>query len=441
MKTRIFLSLLIFLISFNLRSQVAKYTVVETYQIPGKASGLAFDGTYLYSGIYGVGGDEVYQIDTSDGSSVLLCSGPMDDAYGMTFDGQYLWTTFHNAGSLPAWAIQFDASGMQLDTFVLMTTYISGIEYDNGLFWVAAYYSPDGAIYKVDTAGNIYSQFPSPFNQPWDLCLEHEFLWIADYYNNTIDKVDTTGNLVESHPSLGDRPAGITFDGKYLWYAAGPLNDSSTLYKVEIDVIQEPKIQIPVVNHDFGDVLAGGTGTWNATFKNIGTADLVIDSITFKMTSSPMSCATALPVTVLPGDSTAIDFMFIPIIGGIVHDTAIVYSNSAIAAPELTLRGNGTTVGINEKEAIKGFSVYPNPLVDQTEIYFVLEENENVSVSIYNLLGERIREIKNENLTKGEHRILWDARDENNILQSPGMYFCRITGESFEVSECLILTK
>lgn len=431
--------IVLFLVSFlNLNSQ-SKFTVLATYQIPGKASGLAFDGSSLYCGIYGVGGDKVYQIDTSDGSSVFLCTGPMDDAYGLCYDGQYFWTTFHNAGSQPAWAIRFDASGTQLDTFELMTTYMSGIEYDNGYFWVAAYYGPDGEIYKTDTGGNIHKQFPSPFAQPWDLCLQDEYLWIADYYNNTIDKVDTSGNLIDSQPSLGDRPAGITFDGKYLWYVAGPLNDSSTLYKVEIDITQEPKIMIPVADHDFGDVLVGGSGVWNAKVRNIGNADLQIDSIIFNATASPFSSATILPVIIPAGDSADIEFMFKPLTSGVQYDTAVVYSNSAISAPDLKFRGNGTTVGFEDKKEDAEFSVYPNPFSEIVAIHFAIDKPQNVSLRIFNVIGDIVMEWSNQNLPEGEYRTLWNGTDSYGNKLPKGTYYCVIRFKDDVFTRKLIL--
>ena len=37
------------------------WSIVASYSIPGKASGLAFDGTYIYFGIYGLNGNNVYR--------------------------------------------------------------------------------------------------------------------------------------------------------------------------------------------------------------------------------------------------------------------------------------------------------------------------------------------------------------------------------------------
>jgi len=133
------------------------WSIIATYSIPEGASGLAYDGTNLYCGIYGANGDEVYQIDPSDGSYVLLCSGPQADSFGLTFDGTYLWTTDHPSN--PAIALQFDMSGSQNDQFNLPDQYMSGIAYDTGDFWVATYYPDDPSIiYKMNDTGSILHQ-------------------------------------------------------------------------------------------------------------------------------------------------------------------------------------------------------------------------------------------------------------------------------------------
>ena len=205
------------LLSENATGQASRdWTIVASYEIPGKASGLAWDGTYLYSGIYGSNGDQVYQIDPADGSYSLLCSGPQEDSYGLTFDGTNLWTTDHPSN--PAQAMEFSFSGNLISSFNLPAQYMSGIAYDNGNFWVCAYYNPDGMVYKLDASGNILKQFAAPDAQPWDICTENEYLWIADYWGLMLYKIDTNGTVIESHPSNQYAPAGVVFDGQYLWY-------------------------------------------------------------------------------------------------------------------------------------------------------------------------------------------------------------------------------
>jgi len=211
--------------------------IVATFSIPEGASGLAYDGTYLYCGIYGANGDEVYQIDPDTGSYSLLFEGPQEDAFGLTYDGTYLWTTDHpGSSSTPAVAMQLNMSGSLISQFNLPDHYMSGIAYDTGDFWVATYYPEPATIYKVNATGSILQQFSAPDDQPWDLCLENENLWMADYWGDTLYKIDpTSGNLLENHSSEGVDPAGIVWDGVYLWYCDNGIDyNYDYLYKVAL---------------------------------------------------------------------------------------------------------------------------------------------------------------------------------------------------------------
>lgn len=326
-----------------------EWTVVASYQIPGKASGLAWDGTYLYSGLYSAPGDDnlIYKINPADGSYTLQCAGPFVSAYGLTFDGTYLWTTDHPNSSNPALAIQFDMSGSQVSTFNLPTTYMSGIEWDNNRFWSCAYYNPDGMTYKLTLAGGIITSFPSPNNQPWDICKENDNLWIVDYYANMIYKTDTLGNLLESHPSVGSSPAGITFDGQYLWYCDGELQAQSTLYKIDMGGSGTPVINVPVDSHDYGIVTIGDSPTWNMVVENTGSGDLEITGLVIP-DAVPVFTDFAPPQTITPGNSIEIPLTYQPT-EPIPLNTEITILSSDPVTPEtqVTLTGNAVLNGPN----------------------------------------------------------------------------------------------
>ncbi len=332
-----------------------QWTIVATYSIPEGASGLAYDGTYLYCGIYGSNGSEVYQIDPDTGSYSLLFTGPQQDAFGLTYDGQYLWTTDHpGSPSTPAVAMQLDWRGDLLAQFDLPAHYMSGIAYDNGDFWVARYYPDPSRLYKVDTSGTTLDEFTAPDNQPWDLCIENGHLWMADYWGDTPYKIDpASGTVLESHPSEGVDPAGIVWDGEFLWYCDnGPDYNQDYLYKVDLQGGGTPAINIPVPSHDFGTISIGDSATWLMTVQNTGTADLNITALTFSPPDD-LSSPTGFPVIIPPGGSDQLSVVYAPDDFNPLDATATVVSNDPIHPNvEIILTGHG---------------VYPNPHINLPE--------------------------------------------------------------------------
>ena len=336
---------LLFLLLFSTTLLLAEWSIVATYPVPEGAAGLAFDGTYLYCGIYGANGDKVYRIDPNDGSYQLQFSNPnIGDSFGMTWDGTNLWITDHvTSSSVPATAIELDInSGVILSTFDLPAHYMSGIAYDNGDFWVAAYYEPDGHIYKVDNTGAILQQFAAPDNQPWDLCLENENLWMADYWGDTLYKLDpTNGALLESHPSEGVDPSGIVFDGQYMWYCDnGQGYDQDFLYKVDLGGTGTPAIQLGFDQYDFGNTIIGQPASVELPVTNLGTADLSIDAMNF--TLNDFYTDEVLPIILPPGNSENLTIYFEPSTWGPFSCVLTVESNDPVnPAEEVNLSGYG----------------------------------------------------------------------------------------------------
>lgn len=311
--------------------QNREWTIVASFTIPGKASGLAWDGTYIYSGLYGTTGPDnlIYQIDPEDGSYTLLCTAPQETSYGLCFDGTDFWSTDRTGSYTPAIAVEFDYSGNLLSSFELPATYMSGIEYDQGNFWVCCYYNPDGMVYKLNGSGAILTQFPSPSNQPWAICKENEFLWIADYNANMLYKVETDGTLVESHSSSGIKPSGVTFDGQFLWYCDGELNTQSTLYKVDLGGSGTPEITIPVSSHDYGIVTVGDSPTWDMLVQNTGTGNLVISDVQIPG-GVPVSTTFSTPCTLTPSASVYIPLTYSPTVPGTLSAVVTVISNDPL---------------------------------------------------------------------------------------------------------------
>ena len=275
-QNHLILLLSLFTIAFSAFAQEPKqpdaWSVVASYTLSGKASGLAWDGTYIYYGIYGVDGEKIYKFDPSNGGSTLQCSGAFDDSYGLTYKAPNLVNTYHVTNpSIPATAIEFTMSGTTVSTLDLPDHYMSGIAYDAGNYWVCTYYPDPGTVYEINSSGTVLSQFTPPNDQPWDICLHGADLWIADYWGDMLYKVTTTGTVLESHASESTDPAGIVWDGTHLWYCDGPVGSNSTLYKIDLGGSGTPEITVPVTSHDYGNVTVGSSSTWNCEVQNTGT--------------------------------------------------------------------------------------------------------------------------------------------------------------------------
>jgi len=88
---------------------------------------------------------------------------------------------------------------------------------------------------------------------------------------------------------------------------------------------------------------------------------------------------------------------------------------------------DGNPIGIDNEnlKAPDGFSlsqIFPNPFSDHTTIVYLLEDDANVKISIFNYLGKVVEVIVNKNELKGKHQVEWNA---GNL--PAGVYFIRLT--------------
>jgi hypothetical protein len=391
MRTRysfLFIPLLLAVPELTLDAQEApnSWSIVASYTIPGKASGLAWDGTYIYFGIYGSNGDQVYKFNTTSGQATLQCTGPFNDAFGLTYKSPDLVTISQpSSSSNPASILEFTLAGSQVSTLTLPDHYMSGVAWDNGTWWVCTYYPDPGTVYHLNSSGGIISQFTPPNNQPWDICLQGSDLWIADYYGNTLYKVDASGNLLDSHASQGIKPSGIVYDGTYLWYCDGELGGNSTLYKVDLQGSGTPVIYLPENSHDYGTVTIGNPSTWNCQVQNTGTANLVINSIGIP-TGQPISTTFTTPQTVLPGNSVNVPLTYTPVAAEPLNTQVSINSNDPInPTVEVTLTGNGVYNGPHISLAATSHDWGTRRAGAYSRWYLMLTNDGSTTLSITNL--------------------------------------------------------
>jgi hypothetical protein len=85
-----------------------------------------------------------------------------------------------------------------------------------------------------------------------------------------------------------------------------------------------------------------------------------------------------------------------------------------------------TNIKEEKKVEFDGYQLlknYPNPFNPSTIISYILPEQSNVKIIVYNTLGEEIITLLEKTLNKGEHKIVWNGIDKNNISVPSGVYF------------------
>jgi hypothetical protein len=87
------------------------------------------------------------------------------------------------------------------------------------------------------------------------------------------------------------------------------------------------------------------------------------------------------------------------------------------------------------------FQNQPNPFNPETQISYCLPRAGQVNLTVYNVLGRRIKTLFDGHQTPGIHSVAWDGRDENGLTSSSGIYFYRLQADGFDQTKRMILMK
>lgn len=86
-------------------------------------------------------------------------------------------------------------------------------------------------------------------------------------------------------------------------------------------------------------------------------------------------------------------------------------------------------------------SNYPNPFNPSTTISFSIRENSKIILSIYNIKGQKIKTLIDDEIGKGNHSIIWNGVDEAGKPIGSGLYFYKlnVNGKTESVKKCLLV--
>ena len=270
-------------------------------------------------------------------------------------------------------------------------------------------------------------------------------------YTQTVYPVDTGGAHAGDYNGDGtDDFIGCwsTTGGTGLWFGSNELNS-------------EPDVILPSFCSSYGD-----------DGKCFGFGDLNNDGFSDLILCSPIWSNHRGKAYFYIGDEYAngsIDLEIpCPAIVGTEFGTSVAvgdfnndgFDDAAIGAPEdgypihegkvYVYAGNDsleetTPVSIHEVEipAVDGieFNAYPNPFNPTTTISFSILNDSNVELSIFNIKGQKIKTLVSDQLTIGNHSIIWNGTDESGEVVSSGVYLYKllINSKTEAVNKCLLL--
>jgi hypothetical protein len=88
---------------------------------------------------------------------------------------------------------------------------------------------------------------------------------------------------------------------------------------------------------------------------------------------------------------------------------------------------------------LKGNS--PNPFNSSTNINFVIPSDDFVKLTIYDLLGNEVLTLLNQDLPEGSHSITWNGKNKRSEDVSSGIYYYRIETNENAVARKMVLIR
>jgi flagellar hook assembly protein FlgD len=84
---------------------------------------------------------------------------------------------------------------------------------------------------------------------------------------------------------------------------------------------------------------------------------------------------------------------------------------------------------------------YPNPFNPSTQIEYELPASTEVTLKIYNLLGQEVKTLVTEIQGKGVYTVEWNGTNHNGLEVAGGIYFYRLISDTFVQTRKMILLK
>ncbi|MBD3217525.1 MAG: T9SS type A sorting domain-containing protein, partial [candidate division Zixibacteria bacterium] len=135
---------------------------------------------------------------------------------------------------------------------------------------------------------------------------------------------------------------------------------------------------------------------------------------------------------------------------GVTSLSPVVSTRYEVMQKILDFLENGIVTDAEDEEEIseqvpREFALaqnYPNPFNPETRISYQLTRTmDNVSLKVYNLLGQEVKTLVNEPQDAGFYEVVWDSTDDSGNSVATGIYFYRLQAEDLTETKKMVLLK
>ncbi|MGB5530745.1 MAG: FlgD immunoglobulin-like domain containing protein, partial [Ignavibacteriaceae bacterium] len=241
--------------------------------------------------------------------------------------------------------------------------------------------------------------------------------------------VTRTGDIHTIDVATGATNFVVDADGSYLGITFHP--QTNELWATSRALIPPNVDAIFKVNLSTGDTsIVGHTGLAKQT------NDIVFDENLnlYGVIGTPSQVNDFVSINTSNGAGTIIGSV------GLNHILGLAYIDEAVVSVE-----DGENTGsIPSDYALR--QNYPNPFNPNTTINFTLPVASDVKLTVYNILGQEVITLLNEQKPAGNHRVNWNARDAGGTQLTSGIYLYKlnasgINGKEFQDIKKMILLK
>lgn len=105
-------------------------------------------------------------------------------------------------------------------------------------------------------------------------------------------------------------------------------------------------------------------------------------------------------------------------------------------------KGQGGTSGVPTKKTVYRWDLsqnMPNPAAHGTLIRFEVARTSEVSIKVYNAMGQLVKTLEDGRMQPGRYSVQWDGRNAEGRKVSSGVYFYKMEAEAFRATKKLLI--